>query len=107
MGATLNGAPGFTRFFDNSRTLPEDPRGEDDLLCGLRMLREDPAKDPDRCGIVPGKLSEKMKLNQSTVSDIPRRQRRLDVIEWIMFCRTCGVIPEAFLEELAGLLRGK
>lgn len=52
-------------------------------------------------------LSKKMKLSQSTVSDILRGQRRLDVIEWICFCRACNVTPEAFLEELAFLLNRK
>lgn len=52
-------------------------------------------------------LARKMKLSQSTVSDILRGQRRLDVIEWISFCKACGVTPEQFLEELAFLNKRK
>ena len=49
-------------------------------------------------------LARKMDLSQSTVSDLLRGQRRLDVIEWISFCKACKVTPQQFLEELAFLL---
>ncbi|MEO5715559.1 MAG: helix-turn-helix transcriptional regulator [Luteolibacter sp.] len=58
-------------------------------------------------GLSQEQLSEKMKLSQSTISDILRGQRRLDVIEWITFCRACNVTPDAFLEELTALMKGK
>lgn len=54
-------------------------------------------------GLSQETLAKKMKLSQSSVSDILRGQRRLDVIEWISFCKACGVSPEDFLEELAFL----
>lgn len=56
-------------------------------------------------GLTQRELARKMEVSQSTVSDILRGQRRLDVIEWIGFCRACGVTPREFLEELEFLLR--
>ena len=50
-------------------------------------------------------LAQKLGLSQSTVSDLLRGQRRLDVIEWITFCEACRITPEAFLEEMAFLSR--
>ena len=48
-----------------------------------------------------------MQLSQSTISDVLRGQRRLDVIEWISFCKACKVTPQQFLEELTFLLGRK
>lgn len=55
-------------------------------------------------GLTQEKLARKMGLSQSTVSDVLRGQRRLDVIEWISFCKACKVTPQQFLEELTFLL---
>ncbi len=52
-------------------------------------------------GLSQEALAKKMKLSQSTISDILRGQRRLDVIEWISFCKACAITPEKFLDELA------
>ena len=52
-------------------------------------------------------LARKMQLSQSTISDVLRGQRRLDVIEWISFCKACKVTPQQFLEELTFLLGRK
>lgn len=51
--------------------------------------------------------ARKMAVSQSTVSDILRGQRRLDMIEWISFCKACKVTPQQFLEELTFLLKRK
>jgi hypothetical protein len=48
-----------------------------------------------------------MELSQSTVSDILRGQRRIDVIEWISFCKACNVSPQQFLDELSFILERK
>ena len=58
-------------------------------------------------GLTQQELARKMQLSQSTVSDVLRGQRRLDVIEWISFCKACKVTPQQFLEELAFLLKRK
>ena len=58
-------------------------------------------------GLTQQELARKMNLSQSTVSDLLRGQRRLDVIEWISFCKACKVTPQQFLEELAFLLKRK
>jgi len=58
-------------------------------------------------GLSQEALAKKMKLSQSTISDILRGQRRLDVIEWIGFCKACGITPEKFLEELAFVSKRK
>ena len=58
-------------------------------------------------GLTQQELAKKMQLSQSTVSDVLRGQRRLDVIEWISFCKACKVTPQQFLKELAFLLTGQ
>ncbi len=58
-------------------------------------------------GLTQQELAQKMAVSQSTVSDILRGQRRIDVIEWISFCKACKVTPQQFLEELSFLLRRK
>ncbi len=58
-------------------------------------------------GLTQQELARKMELSQSTVSDLLRGQRRLDVIEWIAFCKACNVTPQQFLEELVFLLKRK
>ena len=50
-------------------------------------------------GLTQQELARKMGLSQSTVSDVLRGQRRLDVIEWISFCKACKVTPPQFLED--------
>lgn len=58
-------------------------------------------------GLTQQELAQKMGMSQSTASDILRGQRRLDVIEWISFCKACKVTPQQFLEELTFLLKRK
>lgn len=58
-------------------------------------------------GLTQQALARKMSLSQSTVSDILRGQRRIDLIEWFGFCKACKVTPQQFLEELAFVLRRK
>ena len=38
---------------------------------------------------------------------VKMRQRRIDPIEWIGFCKAFKMTPEEFLEELAFVLRRK
>ncbi len=58
-------------------------------------------------GLTQQQLAKKMDVSQSTVSDILRGQRRIDLIEWICFCKACKVTPQQFLEELAFVLERK
>lgn len=58
-------------------------------------------------GLTQQALARKMDVSQSTVSDILRGQRRIDVLEWIAFCKACKVTPQRFLEELEFLLKRK
>jgi hypothetical protein len=70
---------------------------QESLLKVLARIRSD-------AGLSQQQLARKMAVSQSTVSDILRGQRRLDVIEWISFCKACKVTPQQFLEELTFLL---
>jgi transcriptional regulator with XRE-family HTH domain len=70
------------------------------LLKVLGRIRTD-------AGLSQQQLARRMAVSQSTVSDIPREQRRLDVIEWLLFCEACKVTPQEFLEELTFLQRRK
>jgi len=73
---------------------------QESLLKVLGRVRTD-------AGLSQQELARRMAVSQSTVSDILRGQRRLDVIEWISFCKACKVTPQHFLEELTFLLRRK
>jgi transcriptional regulator with XRE-family HTH domain len=73
---------------------------QESLLKVMARVRND-------AGLTQQELARKMQLSQSTVSDVLRGQRRLDVIEWISFCKACKVTPQQFLEELAFLLKRK
>ena len=73
---------------------------QESLLKVMGRIRTD-------AGLPQQVLARKMAVSQSTVSDILRGQRRLDVIEWISFCKACKVTPQQFLEELTFLLRRK
>lgn len=73
---------------------------QESLLKVMGRIRND-------AGLTQQELARKMQLSQSTVSDVLRGQRRLDVIEWISFCKACKVTPQQFLEELAFLLKRK
>ena len=68
------------------------------LLKVMGRMRNDAA-------LTQEELARKMGMSQSTVSDVLRGQRRLDVIEWISFCKACKVTPQQFLEELAFVLK--
>lgn len=58
-------------------------------------------------GLTQQQLARKMDVSQSTISDILRGQRRIDLIEWITFCKACKITPQQFLEELTFVLRRK
>ncbi len=73
---------------------------QESLLKVMGRIRTD-------AGLTQQELARKMRLSQSTVSDLLRGQRRLDVIEWISFCNACKVTPQQFLEELIFLLKRK
>jgi transcriptional regulator with XRE-family HTH domain len=74
-----------------------------DQECLLKVM----ARIRSDAGLTQQDLARKMAVSQSTVSDILRGQRRIDVIEWIGFCKACKVTPQQFLEELTFLLRRK
>lgn len=73
---------------------------QESLLKEMARVRAD-------AGLTQQELARKMSVSQSTVSDILRGQRRIDVIEWIGFCKACKVTPQQFLEELTFLLTRK
>jgi transcriptional regulator with XRE-family HTH domain len=73
---------------------------QESLLKVMGRIRTD-------AGLPQQVLARKMAVSQSTVSDILRGQRRLDMIEWISFCKACKVTPRQFLEELTFLLKRK
>ena len=56
-------------------------------------------------GLSQSVLAKKMEMSQSSVSNFLRGQRRLDVVEWIRFCRVCGIEPEQFLGEMDHLAK--
>lgn len=71
---------------------------QESLLKVMARIRSD-------AGLTQQELARKMSVSQSTVSDILRGQRRLDMIEWFAFCKACKVTPQQFLEELSFLIK--
>ena len=62
----------------------------------LKLLRE----TREAAGLTQIDLAKKIGENQSFVSKCERGERRIDIIEWIKFCKAIGIKPEDFLEKL-------
>ena len=54
-----------------------------------------------RAGLTQRALAERLGREQNFVARLETGQRRVDLIEWAMLCRACGVEPA---RELAALL---
>lgn len=45
-------------------------------------------------------LARKLRQSQTYVSKSESGERRLDVVEWLAFCKACGHDPKDFLDRL-------
>ncbi len=45
-------------------------------------------------------LARKLHKPQTYVSKSESGERRLDLVEWLAFCKACGQDPKAFLDRL-------
>lgn len=45
-------------------------------------------------------LAQRMGIDQSKVSKFERRERRLDVVDYVKYCRSIGLDPGLLLEDL-------
>ena len=45
-------------------------------------------------------LAKKLRQSQTYVSKSESGERRLDLVEWLAFCKACGNDPKAFLDRL-------
>ena len=51
-------------------------------------------------------LARAMGTDQSQVSKLERRERRLDIIDFVRYCRAIGILPGAWLDQaLSGDMR--
>ncbi|WP_209882822.1 helix-turn-helix domain-containing protein [Azospirillum soli] len=67
------------------------------------LLRELVAERKRR-GITQWDLARSMGTDQSQVSKLERRERRLDLIDFVRYCRAMDVIPGAWLDQALKLL---
>jgi len=51
-------------------------------------------------GLTQQQLAAKLRRPQSFVSKIENGERRLDVVEFLTFCRLIGTNPHAMIEQL-------
>ena len=58
----------------------------------------------DKAGLTQEELADKLGREHNFVSRCELGERRVDLIEWLSLCRTCGVRPEDFLAELLSAL---
>lgn len=50
-------------------------------------------------GVTQAQLTAFLRKNQAGVSKVERRQRRLDVIDFVRYCEAIGADPAALLQE--------
>lgn len=53
-----------------------------------------------RAGLSQEQVAKKLRQRQTYVSKSENGERRLDLIEWLNFCRACGEDPKGFLDRL-------
>ena len=63
------------------------------FLSEVRAMRQ-------AAGLTQDELAARLKKPQSYVTKSERGERRLDLIEWLAFCRACGADPHAFLDRM-------
>ena len=51
-------------------------------------------------GLSQDELALRLKKPQSYVTKSERGERRLDLVEWLAFCRACEADPHAFLDRV-------
>jgi len=55
----------------------------------------------ERAGLTQRALGQKIKKTQSWVQKCEIGSRRVDVAEFVLFCRGCGVDPREAIDELS------
>ena len=53
-----------------------------------------------KAGLSQEQVAKKLRQRQTYVSKSENGERRLDLIEWLNFCRACDEDPKAFLDRL-------
>ena len=65
------------------------------FAAALRAMRK-------AAGLTQVELAARLKQPQAFVSKIEVAERRVDVLEWLAFCRACRTSPAKFLAGLPG-----
>jgi transcriptional regulator with XRE-family HTH domain len=63
------------------------------VIALLRRSRE-------AAGLSQEELAQRLKRTRTYVTKCELGERRIDLLEWIDYCRACGVKPTAFLAKL-------
>ena len=64
-----------------------------------RFLREVKAMRLE-AGLTQEQLAKKLRQSQTYVSKSESGERRLDLVEWLAFCKACRQDPKGFLDRL-------
>lgn len=51
-------------------------------------------------GLTQEQLAKKLRQSQTYVSKSESGERRLDLVEWLAFCKACRQDPKGFLDRL-------
>ena len=51
-------------------------------------------------GLTQEQLAKKLRQSQTYVSKSESGERRLDLVEWLAFCKACRQDPKKFLDRL-------
>lgn len=65
-----------------------------------KIFREELARVRDAAGLSQEQLARRVGWDQTYVSKIERRVRRVDVVELIAICEVIGVEPGEFVKQL-------
>lgn len=70
--------------------------GYERIVALLRQTRTD-------AGLSQAELARRLERPRTFVTKCELGERRLDLLEWLEFCRACGVEPAVFLAQLKAL----
>jgi DNA-binding XRE family transcriptional regulator len=68
------------------------------ILALLRQMRED-------AGLTQEQLAKRLKRTRTYVTKCELGERRIDVLEWLQFCRACETDPVAALARIRKAIR--
>ena len=79
-----------------ARVWPQHSAAYIDLAEKLRQWRRD-------AGLSQSALAKKLRVPESWVGKCERRDRRIDPVEFVRWCKACGVDPSAAIKAIGAV----